>query len=45
MVKIPMASDEDMLCMCCFLDKSYLVQSKAAFNKFKGKVYITYLKD
>ncbi len=44
-VKIPMASEEDVLWMRCFLDKSYLVQSEADYNKSKGKIYVTYLKD
>ncbi len=44
-VKIPMASEEDVLWMRSFLEKSYLVQSEEDFNKSKGKIYVTYLKD
>ncbi len=44
-VKIPMASEDDLLWMRCFLDKAYLVQNESEFNKSKGKIYVTYLKD
>ena len=44
-VKIPMATEQDLLFMRCFLDKAYLVQSEEEFNKSKGKVYVAFLKD
>ncbi len=36
-VRIPMAGEEDLLWMRCFLDKAYLVQSDEEFNRSKGK--------
>ena len=44
-VKIPMASEEDLLWMRCFLDKSYLVQTEKEYNASKGKVYVAFLRD
>ncbi len=44
-VKIPMAGEEDILWMRCFLEKAYLVQTDEEFNRSKGKVYVAYLRD
>ena len=44
-VKIPMAGEMDLLWMRCFLDKAYLVQNEAEFNRSKGKIYVAYLRD
>ena len=44
-VKIPMAGETDKLWMRCFLDKAYLVQTEAEFNRSKGKIYVAYLRD
>ena len=44
-VKIPMASEEDMLWMRCFLDKAYLVQSEKEFRESKRPTYVAFLRD
>ncbi len=44
-VRIPMASEEDVLWMRCFLDKAYLVQSEEEFRKSKNKIYVAFLRD
>ena len=44
-VKIPMASEEDVLWMRCFLEKAYLVQSEEEFRKSKNKIYVAFLRD
>ncbi len=44
-VKIPMAGEDDLLFMRCFLDKSYLVQNGEEFQKSKGQVFVAFLKD
>ncbi len=44
-VKIPMAGEEDLLFMRCFLDKSYLVQNGEDYMKSKGSVYVAFLRD
>lgn len=44
-VKIPMVGEMDLMWMCCFLDKAYLVQNEEEFNRSKGRVYVAYLRD
>ncbi len=44
-VRIPMASEEDLLWMRCFLDKSYLVQNEDEFKQSKNRIYVSFLRD
>ena len=44
-VRIPMASEDDLLWMRCFLDKSYLVQSEKEFQASKNRIYVAFLRD
>ena len=44
-VKIPMASEEDLLWMRCFLDKAYMVQSEKEFKESKSPTYVAFLRD
>ncbi len=44
-VKIPMATEEDVLWMRCFLEKAYLVQTEKEFRESRNPIYVAFLKD